>query len=81
MYGNRYTIRGRGKQLRGISPQGVSRGNAFVRMERLLRQLQFTDRLTVAVQNGRVLKSGYEEGLFPPAHDSVGCAEHSPVSL
>ena len=33
-------------------------------MERLLRQLQFTDRLNVVVQNGRVLKSGYEEGYF-----------------
>ena len=29
-------------------------------MERLLRELQFT----VVVQNGRVLKSGYEEGYF-----------------
>jgi hypothetical protein len=33
-------------------------------MERLLRQLKFTDRLNVVVQNGRVLKSGYEEGYF-----------------
>jgi hypothetical protein len=33
-------------------------------MERLLRQLQFTGRLRVVVQNGRVLKSGYEEGYF-----------------
>ena len=33
-------------------------------MERLLRQLQFTGRLSVLVQNGRVLKSGYEEGYF-----------------
>jgi len=33
-------------------------------MERLLRQLQFTGRLSVVVQNGRVLKSGYEEGYF-----------------
>jgi hypothetical protein len=33
-------------------------------MERLLRELQCTGRLNVVVQNGRVLKSGYEEGYF-----------------
>ena len=33
-------------------------------MERLLRTLQFTGRLSVVVQNGQVLKSGYEEGYF-----------------
>jgi hypothetical protein len=33
-------------------------------MERLLQQLRFTGRLSVVVQNGRVLKSGYEEGYF-----------------
>ncbi len=33
-------------------------------MEKLLRQLQFTGRVSVVVQNGRVLKSGYEEGYF-----------------
>jgi hypothetical protein len=33
-------------------------------MERLLNVLQFTGRLSVVVQNGRVLKSGYEEGYF-----------------
>ncbi|MGZ4732240.1 MAG: hypothetical protein ACXVZH_08870 [Terriglobales bacterium] len=33
-------------------------------MERLLRELQFTGRLSVVVQNGRGLKSGYEEGYF-----------------
>lgn len=33
-------------------------------MERLLRSLQFSDRVSVVVQNGRVLKSGYEEGYF-----------------
>lgn len=30
----------------------------------LLRQLQYTGRLTVIVNNGMVLKSGYEEGYF-----------------
>jgi hypothetical protein len=33
-------------------------------MERLLRELHFTGRVSVVVQNGRVLKSGYEEGYF-----------------
>jgi hypothetical protein len=37
-------------------------------MEQLLRILQFTGKVSVVVQNGRVLKSGYEEGYFrkPP---------------
>ena len=33
-------------------------------MERLLQSLQFSGRVSVVVQNGRVLKSGYEEGYF-----------------
>ncbi len=33
-------------------------------MERLLAGLRFTGRLSVVVQNGKVLKSGYEEGYF-----------------
>lgn len=33
-------------------------------MERLLRALQFTGRVSIVVQNGRILKSGYEEGYF-----------------
>lgn len=33
-------------------------------VERLLESLHFTGRLSVVVQNGRVLKSGYEEGYF-----------------
>ena len=33
-------------------------------MDRLLRTLRFTGRLSVVVHNGRVLKSGYEEGYF-----------------
>ena len=37
-------------------------------IEQLLRILQFTGKVSVVVQNGRVLKSGYEEGYFrkPP---------------
>jgi hypothetical protein len=33
-------------------------------MERLLESLHFTGRVSIVVQNGRVLKSGYEEGYF-----------------
>ena len=33
-------------------------------MEHLLLSLRFTGRLSVVMQNGRVLKSGYEEGYF-----------------
>lgn len=33
-------------------------------MEHLLRALKFSGRVSVVVQNGRVLKSGYEEGFF-----------------
>lgn len=31
---------------------------------RLLESSKFTGRLTVVVQNGQILKSGYEEGYF-----------------
>jgi hypothetical protein len=33
-------------------------------IERLLLSLRFTGKLSVVMQNGRVLKSGYEEGYF-----------------
>lgn len=33
-------------------------------MERLLKELRFTGTVSVVMQNGRVLKSGYEEGYF-----------------
>ena len=33
-------------------------------MEKLLQSLHFTGRVSVVIQNGRVLKSGYEEGYF-----------------
>jgi hypothetical protein len=33
-------------------------------MEQILRSLRFSGKITVVVQNGRVLKSGYEEGYF-----------------
>ena len=39
-------------------------------VERLLQLLQFTGRLSLVVQNGRVLKSGYEEGYFTRRKDA-----------
>jgi sulfur carrier protein ThiS len=33
-------------------------------LQQLLKSLGFTGRISVVVQNGRVLKSGYEEGFF-----------------
>ncbi len=38
-------------------------------MERLLGNLRFSGRLSVVVQNGRVLKTGYEEGYFRTRRD------------
>jgi hypothetical protein len=35
----------------------------------LLKSLGFTGRLTVVIQNGQVLKSGYEEGYFRRTED------------
>jgi len=36
--------------------------------ERLLQKIRFHGRLSIVVQNGRVLKSGYEEGYFRRKH-------------
>jgi hypothetical protein len=33
-------------------------------LEKLLSAIHFTSRVSMVVQNGRVLKSGYEEGYF-----------------
>jgi sulfur carrier protein ThiS len=33
-------------------------------VSQLLRELHFTGRLSVVIQNGTILKSGYEEGYF-----------------
>ena len=41
-------------------------------IERLLLSLRFTGRVSVVMQNGRVLKSGYEEGYFRQAAKGVG---------
>ena len=40
-------------------------------MERLLESLHFTGRLTMVIQNGRILKSGYEEGYFRQHGDAA----------
>ncbi|HEY3974312.1 MAG TPA: hypothetical protein VGM18_15005 [Candidatus Sulfotelmatobacter sp.] len=37
-------------------------------MQNLLLSLGFTGRVSVVMQNGRVLKSGYEEGYFHQRH-------------
>ena len=39
-------------------------------MVRILQSLRFSGRLSVVVQNGRVLKAGYEEGYFSRRKDS-----------
>lgn len=33
-------------------------------LQRLLLALNFTGKVSVIIQNGRILKSGYEEGYF-----------------
>jgi hypothetical protein len=40
--------------------------------ERLLHKMKFNGRLTVAVHNGRIFKSAYEEGYFRRKND-LGC--------
>ena len=41
-------------------------------MEHLLKSLHFSGRVMVVVQNGRVLKSGYEEGYFRQREPGCG---------
>ncbi len=38
-------------------------------VESLLESLKFTGRLSIVVQNGKILKSGYEEGYFTRRQD------------
>ncbi len=40
-------------------------------MQRLLQAIHFNGRLSVVVQNGQVLKSGYEEGYFRQPEPAV----------
>ncbi len=39
--------------------------------ESLIRKLKFSGKLCVVVQNGRVLKSGYQEGYFRNGGDDA----------
>jgi len=41
---------------------------------KLLWALRFSGRLTIILQNGRVLKSGYEEGYFRSLEPSISSA-------
>jgi hypothetical protein len=41
-------------------------------LQKLLWSLRFTGRVSVVMQNGRVLKSGYEEGYFHQRVDAAG---------
>jgi sulfur carrier protein ThiS len=38
-------------------------------VEALLESVRFTGRLSLVVQNGKILKSGYEEGYFTRRQD------------
>ena len=38
-------------------------------MEKLLRRLRFSGKISVVVKNGCILKSGYEEGYFSRSED------------
>jgi hypothetical protein len=40
-------------------------------MHRLLQTIRFNGRLSVVVQNGQVLKSGYEEGYFKQSETGI----------
>ena len=40
-------------------------------IQRLMQSIHFNGRLSVIVQNGQVLKSGYEEGYFRQAETGV----------
>jgi hypothetical protein len=40
--------------------------------ERLLEKMRFNGRLSIVVQNGQVVKSGYEEGYFRRKNDLHG---------
>jgi hypothetical protein len=50
-------------------------------MESLLKTVNFSGRISVVVQNGRVLKSGYEEGFFRQREAGPLLTAGSPVEL
>jgi hypothetical protein len=47
-------------------------------MEKLVRLVNFSGKVSVVIQNGRVLKSGYEEGFFRQ-RDSRSSLEGGPA--
>ena len=63
--------------LRGTEEAGFTEFRRKIRaaevlsaaIQRLLSDIHFNDKVSVIIQNGRVLKSGYEEGYF--RHDSA----------
>jgi hypothetical protein len=50
-------------------------------MEHLLFSLRFTGKVSVIMQNGRVLKSGYEESYFRQGNAAVTDDEVTPKRL
>lgn len=48
-------------------------------VEKLLFNLQFNGKLSVVVQNGRIVRSGYEEGYFRSRNAMQGRESTSPV--
>lgn len=48
-------------------------------MEQLLKALHFSGRVSVVVQNGRVLKSGYEEGFFRQRQSGLGAEAEATI--
>ena len=46
-------------------------------MERLMLSLRFTGKVSVVMQNGRVLKSGYEESYFRQRESAGGDDENA----
>jgi hypothetical protein len=62
--------------LRGTEEAGFTEFRRKIRaaevlsaaIQRLLSDIRFNGKVSVIIQNGRVLKSGYEEGYF--RHDS-----------
>ena len=49
-------------------------------LERLLLSLRFTGKVSVVMENGRVLKSGYEEAYFRQ-RGNAGASEEIPQKL
>ena len=40
-------------------------------IQHLLQSIRFNGRLSIIVQNGKILKSGYEEGYFRPSSTPI----------